>query len=115
MRQKMTGFGMQWHQLDHMQTIFTSPQTDNHTNTSSLHFTDQMLFLMPNQQCQSSEGETEHYGTLIRNGATCHDVQFLSVLSYLQPQFVHVTVFSLSLGHQLITTLSLQLQLPLMF
>jgi len=30
------GFGMEWHQLDHMQTICTSLQTDNHTNTSSL-------------------------------------------------------------------------------
>jgi len=30
--------GWQWHQLDHMQTICTSPQTDNHTNTSSLNF-----------------------------------------------------------------------------
>jgi len=28
--------GRQWHQLDHMQTICTSLQTDNHTNTSSL-------------------------------------------------------------------------------
>jgi len=25
---------MQWHQLDHMQTIYTSLQTDNHTKTS---------------------------------------------------------------------------------
>jgi len=30
--------GMQRHQLDHMQTINTSLQTDNHTNTSSLNF-----------------------------------------------------------------------------
>jgi len=30
--------GMQWRQLDHMQTVCTSLQTDNHTNTSSLHF-----------------------------------------------------------------------------
>jgi len=30
------GLGMQWHQLDHMQTICTSLQTDNHTNTSWL-------------------------------------------------------------------------------
>ena len=30
--------GRQWHQLDHMQTICTSLQTDNHTNTSSLNF-----------------------------------------------------------------------------
>ena len=30
--------GWQWHQLDHMQVICTSLQTDNHTNTSSLKF-----------------------------------------------------------------------------
>jgi len=30
--------GWQWHQLGHMQTIYTSLQTDNHTNTSSLEF-----------------------------------------------------------------------------
>jgi len=29
---------MQWHQLDHKQTICTSLQTDNHINTSSLNF-----------------------------------------------------------------------------
>jgi len=34
---------------DHMQTICTLLQTDNHTNTPSLNFfTGQMLFLMPN-------------------------------------------------------------------
>jgi len=38
MRQEMMGFGMQWHQLDHMQTICTLLQTDNHTNISSLNF-----------------------------------------------------------------------------
>jgi len=31
-------WGWQWHQLDHMQTICTSLQTDNHNNTSSLNF-----------------------------------------------------------------------------
>jgi len=30
--------GWQWHQLDHMQIIFTSLQTDNHTSTSPLSF-----------------------------------------------------------------------------
>jgi len=30
--------GWQWHQLDHMQIICTSLQTDNHTSTSSLNF-----------------------------------------------------------------------------
>ena len=29
---------MQWHWLDHMQTICTLLQADNHTNTSSLNF-----------------------------------------------------------------------------
>ena len=32
------GFGMQWHQLDHVQTICASLGTDNYTNTSSLNF-----------------------------------------------------------------------------
>jgi len=32
------GGGIQWHQLDHMQTMCTSLQTDNHTDTSSLNF-----------------------------------------------------------------------------
>jgi len=30
--------GWQWHQLDHVQTICTSLQTDINTNTSSLNF-----------------------------------------------------------------------------
>jgi len=30
--------GWQWHQLDHMQTICTSLQTDNHASTLSLIF-----------------------------------------------------------------------------
>jgi len=30
--------GWQWHQLDHMQTICTSLQTDNHATISSLNF-----------------------------------------------------------------------------
>jgi len=47
----------QWHQLDHMQTICTSLQRNNHTNVSSVNFsTDRMLFLTPNQQCHSTEG-----------------------------------------------------------
>jgi len=37
--QEMMGFwGWQWNQLDNMQTVCTSPQTDNQTNTSSLSF-----------------------------------------------------------------------------
>jgi len=30
--------GWQWHQLDHIQIICTSLQTDNHASTSSLSF-----------------------------------------------------------------------------
>jgi len=37
MSQQTFGFWDQWHQLDHMQTICTSLQTD-HTNTPSLNF-----------------------------------------------------------------------------
>jgi len=48
----------QWHQLDHMQITCTSLQTDNHASTSSLKFfTGWMLFMMPDQQCQSTEGK----------------------------------------------------------
>ena len=45
------GMGWQWHQLDHMQTICTSLQTDHSI------FTGRMLFLTPNQQCQSTDGK----------------------------------------------------------
>jgi len=46
----------QWNQLDHMHIICTSLQTDNHTSTTSLKFfTGWILFLTPNQQCQSTE------------------------------------------------------------
>jgi len=54
MKRRMMGW--QWHQLDHMHSIYTSLQADNHARTSPLNFfTDRMLFLMPNQQCQSTE------------------------------------------------------------
>jgi len=54
MQQEMTGW--QWHQQDHMQIICTSLQTDNNASISSSIFTGQMIFLMSNQQCQSTEG-----------------------------------------------------------
>jgi len=37
LEQQMTGW-QQWHQLDHMQIICTSLQTDNHASTSPLIF-----------------------------------------------------------------------------
>ena len=46
---------MQWHQLDHMQTVCTSLQMYNHTNTPSLNFY-RMLFVTPSQLSQSTEG-----------------------------------------------------------
>jgi len=46
MKQEMMGW--QWHQLDHIQIICISLQTDNHASI----FTGRMLFLMPNQHCQ---------------------------------------------------------------
>jgi len=53
MRQEMTGFldgsSISWSKQS------TSLQTDNHTNTSSLVC--RVIFPMPNQQCQSTEGE----------------------------------------------------------
>jgi len=49
--------GRQWHQLNHMQIICTSLQTDNNASITSLKFfIGWMLFLTPNQQCQSTEG-----------------------------------------------------------
>jgi len=47
--------GQQLHQLDHMQIICTSFQTDDHASTSSLSFYRPNAFLSPNQQCQSTE------------------------------------------------------------
>jgi len=48
--------GWQWHQLDHMQIICISLQTDNHASTSPLSFfTGRMPFLPPNRQRQSTK------------------------------------------------------------
>jgi len=46
----------QWHQLDHMQIICTSLQTDNHASTSPLGFYRLDALPPPNEQCQSTEG-----------------------------------------------------------
>jgi len=59
MKQEMTGW--QWRQLNHMQIICTTFQADNHASTSPLSFTDQMLFLMPSQQRQNTEGNVWQY------------------------------------------------------
>jgi len=48
--------GWQWHQLDRMQIICISLQTDNHARTSPLKFMQAkcMFFVTPNQQHQST-------------------------------------------------------------
>jgi len=49
--------GWHWHQLDHVQIICISLQTDYHASTSLLNILQgRMLFLTFNQQCQSTEG-----------------------------------------------------------
>jgi len=53
---KQETIGWQWHQLDHMQIICTSLQTDNHASMVICLSTDRMVFLTPNKQCQSTEG-----------------------------------------------------------
>ena len=56
--------GWQWHQLDRMQTICTSLQTDNH-NTSSLNFYRlDALPGRPSQQCQSTFMRSEVFAKL---------------------------------------------------
>ena len=62
MRQQMLWFslGLQWHHLDHMQTICTcSRQTTTRTPHRSI-FTDRMLFLTHNQHRQSTEGTSKY-------------------------------------------------------
>ena len=50
------GFGIQWHQLEDMQS---SPRCRQITTLTPHHsiFTGRMLFLKPNQQCESTEGK----------------------------------------------------------
>jgi len=51
--------GWQWHQLDHMQIVFTSLQTYNHASTSSLKFfTGWMLFLRPDNSVKALKAAT---------------------------------------------------------
>jgi len=58
---KQQVIGWQWHQLDQMQIICTSLQTDNQASTSSLKsFAGWTLFLTLYQQCQSTEGILEN-------------------------------------------------------
>jgi len=55
-----------------MQIICTLLQTDNYIDTSSI-FTGRMLFLTPNQQCQSAEGN--YYPVFSRYFSFCCPIQ----------------------------------------
>jgi len=57
----------QWHQLEHMLTICTSLQADNHTNTSSINF--YRRDALPNTQprVSSTEGHIKIYQKLNYN------------------------------------------------
>jgi len=54
MRQEMMGW--QLHQLDRLQIICTSLQTDKHASISSFVFTGRMIFMTPSQQYQCTKG-----------------------------------------------------------
>jgi len=57
----------------------TSLHTNNYADTSSQFFTGRMLFLTPNQQCESTEGSSGHYTVIIT--AFIHSVSMTSVHS----------------------------------
>ena len=64
MKQEM--MGLQWRQLDHMQIICTSlRQISTPAPHYWIFFTGLMLFLTPNQWCQSTEGWAVITHTLI--------------------------------------------------
>jgi len=69
--------GLQWHQLDHMQIICTSLQTDNHASISSLYFRGQMRFLMLSQHCLSTEGKFN-----IKQSTHLHSVVLSTAVSW---------------------------------
>jgi len=69
---------MQWHQMDHMQTICTSLQTDNHTNTSSVNF------YRPDALPDAQPTVSKHWRRIMHHIATrpriteqCHDSSYL--------------------------------------
>jgi len=68
MKQEMMGW--QQRQMDHMLIICTSLQTDNHASTSSCNSSaGRMLFLTPNQQCQSTDYTYNQCQTCLKNSA----------------------------------------------
>jgi len=65
LQQEMTGW--QWHELDHMQIICTSLQTDSHASTSPLSF--YRLDILPATQPTASKHLRQYY---IKNTKKCY-------------------------------------------
>ena len=57
----------QWHQLDHMKTICTSLQTDNHTNTNTRTHPFNGLLSGTTRVSQYQKGKTDHDFTEARD------------------------------------------------
>jgi len=74
---------MQWHQLDHMQTICTSLQTDNHTNTSLIA---QVLQVGCSSSINALEASASAYptsGTAEKTADTCLKWRAVECLAFL--------------------------------
>jgi len=87
---------MQWHQLDHIQTVCKSAPHSRHITTPTprhLIFTGWMLFLMPNQQCQSTDGTGLHLFLVIRE-----DCAFSALTLFVGRQEGHPACKKLSGG-----------------
>jgi len=70
--------GWQCHQLDHVQIICTSLHTNNHTSTALLNlFAGRLLFLTPNQQCQST---VLHSGSYYAGLLNLHASSYIFIL-----------------------------------
>jgi len=83
MRQEMMGFGDALASAGPYANNVTTLQTDDYTNTSSLIFTGRMLFLMPNQQCQSTEGKS-HNSNFDNKSFMYHTMMARHYCSYCQ-------------------------------
>jgi len=77
----------QWHQLDYMEIICTSLRIMPVPHHSSF-FSGQMLFLMPNQQCQSSECKIIIHSTVSKRVPTFKLSVALSNLNQFS-EFLH--------------------------
>jgi len=60
----------QWHQLGHMQVWHLAPDRQPHQHSTTQFFTGRMPFLLPNQQHQSTEGNTQMEQTTQKRNAS---------------------------------------------